>query len=101
MGAAHGETEPRTAAGFSGAVCSPAVGTPTLPTFLPCFGKWAPSPWMIRLTFPLQEQAEPGLRGPLPGAGKKGVCVCVRARACVVCVWCVCVCVEEGKKVDQ
>lgn len=29
------------------------------------------------VTFPLQEQAEPGLRWPLPGAGKKGVCVCV------------------------
>ena len=28
------------------------------------------------VTFPLQEQAEPGLRWPLPGAGKKGVCVC-------------------------
>lgn len=39
------------------------------------------------VTFPLQEQAEPGLRWPLPGAGKKGVCVCV--------------CVEEGKMVDQ
>lgn len=35
------------------------------------------------VTFPLQEQADPGLRWPLPGAGKKGVCV------------------KEGKKVDQ
>lgn len=35
------------------------------------------------VTFPLQEQAESGLRWPLPGAGKKGVCV------------------KEGKMVDQ
>ena len=55
---------------------APNLGCPHTPQVPSLLWQIGAIPMGEPVTFPLQEQAEPGLRWPLPGAGKKGVCVC-------------------------